>query len=316
MLLRQLEISSLRCRLSNIMACPSSAEPNSLEPGLDEFYRLGGNCIHLHGEGGGSHSRQATGNWLRRHRLRSKFFLCVQIAHDGWDPATGRAIGRFTPQAVAEDITSNLNLLGTDYLDFVYLADNPGAPVERVIGALTDAVASGRIRAFGARNWTAERIMAANAHAVGIDAPGIAAVVTTELALLFSTRPLWPQDIPFSQLEPTVLDLGLAVFAHADTFNQGLHLFDEGQVPAQTRWMHRWSHAANPRLVAVLREVACGRGLTPMEVNLAWLLNRSFPTVALIGLPYLLAGGGARFARASQMLLDDAELSVLRPFQC
>jgi aryl-alcohol dehydrogenase-like predicted oxidoreductase len=62
-----------------------------------------------------------------------------------------------------------------------------------------------------------------------------------------------------------------------------------------------------------LREVAAGHGLTPFEVNLAWLLNRHFHTLALVSLPCLLTVG-AQLESASQLLLPDFELSALRPF--
>ena len=310
---RQISLPSLGRALSNIMACPTSGEPDSHDAGLDEFYRLGGNCIHLHGEGGETHSRRATGTWLRRHELRPKFFLCTQICHEGWDAAAERAIGRCTPDAVAEDIGTDLDLLGTDYVDFVYLANHPTGPVEPVIEALAREVARGHIRAFGVRNWSAERIWSANAHAVRIGASGVAAVVTTELALPCSARPLWPEDIPFAQIEPTVLDLGLPVFAHADGFNQATHLFDDEKKAIHPRWVERWNHPANAEIVKRVRAFADARGIEPTEVNLAWLLNRAFPSVAMIGLPELLANGGARLESASQLILNEAERSTLRP---
>ena len=107
------------------MACPSSAEPESHEPGL-EAYRELGNCIHVHGEGGETHSRQAVGQWLKRHGRRSDFFLCCQICHEGWDPVAQRSVDRFAPEAVAADVAGDLSLIRTEYLDLVYVANAPG----------------------------------------------------------------------------------------------------------------------------------------------------------------------------------------------
>jgi hypothetical protein len=61
------------------MAHPSSGGADTHERGLDEYRRLGGNSIHLHGEGGETHSRRATGQWLGSHGLRPEFFVCTQI---------------------------------------------------------------------------------------------------------------------------------------------------------------------------------------------------------------------------------------------
>ena len=112
------------------MAHPSSADADTHQLALDEYARLGGNCIHLHGEGGEVHSRLATGQWLHSNGLRSEFFLCSQICHDGLDDLASRAIDRFTPQAVSEDVGTDLELLRTEYLDLVYLDDRPRMPLE------------------------------------------------------------------------------------------------------------------------------------------------------------------------------------------
>jgi len=105
------------------MVHPSSAEPGTHEAALDEYLRLGGDCIHCHGEGGETHSRRAAGRWLNRKGVRRQFFVCTQICHDGWDEAGQRAIDRFTPVCVSEDVATDLELLATGYLDLVYLDD-------------------------------------------------------------------------------------------------------------------------------------------------------------------------------------------------
>lgn len=133
---RRTTIPALGCSLSNVMAYPSSADEDGQEFALDEYHRLGGTCLHIHHEGGGVHSRRATGQWLQRRGLRAEFFLCSQICHAGWDSASQCAIDRFKPEAVSEDIEADLELLATSYLDLVYLDNNPQAPVEPVIDAL------------------------------------------------------------------------------------------------------------------------------------------------------------------------------------
>jgi aryl-alcohol dehydrogenase-like predicted oxidoreductase len=305
--LRQIDIPSLGRRLSNVMAHPSSADEDTHEAGLDEYRRLGGNCIHLHGEGGETHSRRAVGQWLRRHRLRPDFFLATQICHDGWDETTELTIVRLTPEAVSEDIATDLELLGTSYLDFVYFADDPRAALEPVIEAIAREMARGRIRAFGVRNCPAERIRAVNAYALRLGIRGIGAVVTTELALPVATRPLWPEDIPFdATLEEVIRAEGLAVFAHADDMNLGQCVF-EAKESAPPQYAKRWDHPANPELVQRVQKFAAVRGLTPREVNLAWLLNQRFPDVAMASLPSWLTNRHTEYERASWLLFNDAD---------
>ena len=45
MAFRKIEIPALNRILSNIMAHPSSADPDTHQLGLDAYARLGGNCI-------------------------------------------------------------------------------------------------------------------------------------------------------------------------------------------------------------------------------------------------------------------------------
>jgi len=99
------------------MAHPSSSQAASHEAGLAKYRHLGGDCIHLHGEGGGeTHSRYTTGQWLRTHHLRPEFFVCTQICHDQPNVSEGR------PREIS-------SCCKTEYLDLVYLDDNSRSTV-------------------------------------------------------------------------------------------------------------------------------------------------------------------------------------------
>jgi aryl-alcohol dehydrogenase-like predicted oxidoreductase len=316
--LRQIYVPSLRRSLSNLMGAPSSSKADTHEAGLDAYHRLGGNAIHLHGEGGEIHSRRMTGDWLRRHGIRQDFFLCTQICHDDWDDATQQTIDRFTPEAVHHDIALDLQLLGTDYLDLVYLDDRPDLGFEAVVEALGREIASGRIRALGVRNWTADRIRDAHSYAMKAIGQGIAAVVTTELSLFASAWPLWPEYIPFdAKIEQVVRELGLAVFAHAGDYTLGQCLFGDEDALARMRpeWVQRWQLPVNADLARHVREIAEACGSTPREIQLAWLLNREFPVLAIVDLPTLLTDIGLEYERGSQSRLADTDLRRLESHQ-
>ena len=296
------------------MAHPSSVGEDGQELALDQYLQLGGNCIHLHDEGGGVHSRRATGQWLQRRGLRTDFFLCSQICHAGWDSTGQCAMDRFTPEAVTEDIDSDLELVATDYLDLVYLDDNPNVPVEPVIIELCRQITGGKIRAFGFRNWTPERIRTAHGRLSYESSPGLAVVVTTELALASATGPLWPEYVPFDEeLRTTVIDLGLAVLANAADINLGQSLYGDGDATTRFRphWTQRWSHPSNQRLVPRVRHFADARGITPRAVNVGWLLNQPFPCVAVVPLPSLLTTLCTDYERGSQLILNEADLDLL-----
>ena len=312
---RRVEFPTLKRVLSNIMAHPSSADPEACEMALDEYARLGGNCIHLHGEGGETHTRRATGRWLQERDLRRDFFLCTQIGHAGWDEAAGRAIDRFTAAAVSEDVDTDLDLLGTEYLDFVYLDDSPQAPFAPVIEAIAREIGGGRVLAFGVRNWNAQRLSAAQEYASSASLPPVAAMVTTELALANASAPLWPEYVPFDRELRQVAEVqSLPVFAHASDINLGQCLFGDEDDTARLRrhWVERWHSSENEALVHHVKNVAGGQGFTTREVNIAWLLNQRFPSVAILPLPQMLTERGSQYERASRILLNEADRALLR----
>ena len=147
--MRQVEVPICSKHLSVLMAAPSSAQPGTHIAGLDAYHRLGGNCLHLHGEGGETHSKRTAGVWLNDHGLRDEFVVCTQICHDDWDEAAQRPIDRFSPEAVHADIAADLELIETSYLDLVYLDDRPTAPFECVLDALSEEIELSRVRAIG-----------------------------------------------------------------------------------------------------------------------------------------------------------------------
>jgi aryl-alcohol dehydrogenase-like predicted oxidoreductase len=283
-------VAPLNRSLSRLVANPSSGHPDAHVAGLDLFESLGGNCLYLHGEGGETHSREATGRWLSVPG-RSEFFLATQICHDDWDDATATPIIRFTEQAVAEDVTKNLELLAIDHIDLVCLGDQPTLPLEPIIDALARQIEGGRIGQYGLCSWSASRIRHAIAYARQRDVPTPAAALTTELALPRATGPLWPEYPPFDQeLENVVCDNSLAGLAHVEDFNLGQCLFDEDGVrrPWRPNWIARWNHPSNAALVARTQAFASSRGLTPREVNLSYILSLPFSVLGIISLPALL----------------------------
>lgn len=311
---RKIEIPAFGRMMSNIMAHPSSSDTETNEPALDEYFRLGGNCIHLHGEGGESHTRRSTGQWLKRRDLRPQFFLCTQICHAGWDESANCPIDRFTAQAVNEDVDVDLELLATGFLDFVYLDDNPHAPFEPVVDAIGRQIARGRVRAFGVRNWDVKRINTAQAYLSRTSQSGMAAVVTTELALATALAPLWPGYVPFDRTLRQAVDAsGLTVLAHAADFNLGQCLFSDVDATSSLRqhWVQRWDHPANAALVHRVQNIASAHALTARAVNLAWLLNRPFPCVAIVPLPSLLTTRRCEYERASQLILGEGDQAYL-----
>ena len=126
---------------------------------LEAALENGINVLDTAREYGGSEA--AIGRWLRRSGKREKVVLISKCCHP-----TLAFVQRVNPRAAEEDLARSLETLGTDRIDLYLLhRDSRFAPVERILETMNRFQAEGKIRAFGASNWTAARIAAANAWA-------------------------------------------------------------------------------------------------------------------------------------------------------
>lgn len=62
---------------------------------------------------------------------------------------------RVTPEEIRKDLEETLGRLGVDWVDLLVLhRDDPDQPIGPLIECLAAEQANGRIRAFGASNWS------------------------------------------------------------------------------------------------------------------------------------------------------------------
>jgi aryl-alcohol dehydrogenase-like predicted oxidoreductase len=148
---------------------------------LDRFVALGGNFIDTERSYGdwvpdapAGASERAIGAWLKGRNRED-----VVIATKGgfFDIRVGDYRNRVTPDDIKADLAASLDHLSVDTIDLYWLhMDNPEVPVGPIVDALIEAKRAGRIRWFGASNWTAERVLAANAYARAKGNEGFVAV--------------------------------------------------------------------------------------------------------------------------------------------
>ena len=126
---------------------------------IDAYLAVGGNCIdtaHIYGFG---ESEKALGRWLEQSGRRDDILLITKGCHPHVDEAGQFGPPRVTPEAIHSDLSESLERLGTDHVDLYLLhRDDETVPPGPLLEALNEENASGRIRAFGASNWTVKRI--------------------------------------------------------------------------------------------------------------------------------------------------------------
>jgi 1-deoxyxylulose-5-phosphate synthase len=143
---------------------------------IDAFLAAGGNCVdtaHIYGLG---KSEQALGRWLGETGRRDEIVLITKGCHPHVDEAGEFGPPRVTPEAIHFDLTESLERLGTDHIDLYLLhRDDETVPSGPLLETLNEERARGRIKAFGASNWTVERLAEADRYAADHGLVGFAA---------------------------------------------------------------------------------------------------------------------------------------------
>ena len=196
--------------------------------------------------------------------IRDEVVIATKFGFKDGDGSQGPDSRPERIRAVAE---ASLKRLRTDRIDLLYQHRvDPAVPMEDVAGTVRDLILAGKVRHFGMSEAGVTSIR--RAHAV------------QPVAALQSEYSLWWRE-PENEILPVMEELGIG-FVPFSPLGRG---FLTGAITADTRFgagdmratVPRFSDEnlrANQALVAVLRRLAAGKGATPAQVALAWLLAR------------------------------------------
>ena len=123
---------------------------------LDDMYAEGVNCF----DSSDHYGEEPLGEWLEARGLHDKVVIFTKGAHHNlWRK-------RVTDFDILHDVHNSLAKLKAKHLDIYMLhRDDPDVPVGPIVDVLNRCYDEGKIGAFGASNWTVERIEAANEYA-------------------------------------------------------------------------------------------------------------------------------------------------------
>jgi aryl-alcohol dehydrogenase-like predicted oxidoreductase len=255
---------------------------------LDTFAGLGGNFLDTARSYGDwspdapiGASERAVGAWLKTQQ-RDDFVIATKGGF--FDMRVGDYRNRVTPEDVSADLAQSLDHLGIDTIDLYFLhMDNPERPVEPIVDAMIEHREAGRIRHFGASNWAADRIKAANAYAASVGKAGFVASET-----------FWGLAVPDIEAagqqgyrhfyEGEYEDLhasGLPIVAYAAQSGGYFTKLAAGAVGEQLS--ARYSNPVNERRLAVVQSLAAKHGVSINEIVLSYLLSQPDQTIAIFG---------------------------------
>ena len=129
---------------------------------MDKFREMGGTHIdtaRLYADG---KAEEIVGEWVQSRNAKE---MIVSTKGGYYDMDCGEK-PRLCKSDITYDLEQSQKALKTDAIEFYWLhRDDETTPVEEIVNMMNGFVKSGKIRKFGASNWTAKRIDAANKYA-------------------------------------------------------------------------------------------------------------------------------------------------------
>ena len=252
---------------------------------MDAFFEAGGNFIDTadiysrwaEGNPGGV-SESIIGEWMKDRKNRRNVVLATKVRGRMWDGPNGEGLSRKHIMHAVED---SLRRLQTDYIDLYQIHwDDSETPIEETLRALDDLVKQGKVRYIGASNISAWRLMKSLCISDKHDLarydslqPHYNLVHRTEFEA--ELKPLCESEqigvIPYSPL--------------AGGFLTGKYHLDSPPPDSarQESVKRKYFNEYGWRVLAAVERIADERGVLPLQVALAWLLNQKVIASPIIG---------------------------------
>lgn len=243
---------------------------------LDDFFERGGTCFDTAFVYGSGRCEELLGTWLQRRRVREQAVILGKGAHTPF----------CTPDDLTRQLLVSLERLQTDYVDIYMLhRDNPEVPVGEFISVLNEHYDAGRMHAFGASNWSLDRVDEANRWAADHGLRGFSAL-SDNFSLARMVEPPWAGCVAASDEESKAWlvrhQLPLMPWS-----SQARGFFAPGRASrddlTDAELVRCWYSDGNFERLARARSLAASRGVDTIVIALAYVLCQPFPTFPLIG---------------------------------
>ena len=126
---------------------------------MDKFREMGGTHIdtaRLYADG---RAEEIVGQWLK-DRAAGEMFVSTK---GGYYDMDAKETPRLSESELRADLEKSLAALGIDCVEFYWLhRDDENTPVGAIIEIMNNFVKEGKIKRFGASNWSSQRIAEAN----------------------------------------------------------------------------------------------------------------------------------------------------------
>lgn len=241
----------------------------------DDYFERGGNAFDTAWGYTGGVTERLLGRWIAQRGIRKEVAVLVKGAHTPY----------CFPEALTNQLHESLERLDTDYADlYVMHRDNPEIPVSEFVDVLNEHYRAGRIKAFGGSNWTLERLKEANAYA---ESRGLRKfdLVSNNFSLARMVQPVWKNCVASStpEFRQWHTETGGALLAWSSqargffTDRAGRDKIDDPEMVRS--WYSDDNFERRERAITLARQ----KGVAPIHIALAYVLEQPFAPFALIG---------------------------------
>ncbi len=281
---------------------------------MDAFFDAGGNFIDTADvysrwapNNPGGVAEEIIGRWLKQRGVRRQVVIATKVRGRMWQGPNGEGLTRAHIMAAVEDSLRRLQVEAIDL--YQTHAFDANTPIEETLRALDDLVHQGKVRYIGCSNYPAWRLTRA------LWASDVQRLVRYE-----SLQPhynLVHRDEFERELKDLCLEQGVGVIPYsplAAGFLTGKYRRDQPLPDSQRQGgvQNRYFNERGWTALDAVFQIAEGRGISPIEVALGWLLTQPVITSPIIGansveqLGPSLKAAGLRLSQAEMDRLNEA----------
>ena len=279
--MKDVKINNIKKPVSGLMMGTDYFTPDIIDKVtevMENYIEIGGNTLDTAHIYAGGKSEEAIGIWMEENKRRDDIMILTKGGHPNQNGPT------VNKKDIDEELKVSLDRLRTDSVELYALhRDDPTVHVGEILEILNEHAEAGRIGAFGGSNWTARRLQEANDYAEKNGLIGFS-FSSPNLSLAKAQEPYWADCI---SVDDEILawheETKLPIFswsAQARGFFTGRFTQEDRTNDDLVRVFYNDENWERYRRA---EQLAKDKGVETIQISLAYVLNQSFQTSAIIG---------------------------------